>query len=337
MHKIFTQLTFSFLLLLLSTIGSTQDIHFSQFYETPLYRNPALAGIVSGDIRVQSIYRSQWNSIANAYTTGSLNAEYKMPVAGDDFLTTGVEVFYDKAGSTNLTSTHVLPTLNYHKSISSERNMYLSIGFMGGWVERKIDRSKISTNSSYEGMGDGETRLLPRKTYFDGIAGVSFNTGLNDNPDNNLVLGVAYHHFNKPKNSFFNDETVLVSPKWVYSADVKFGVSDYSAITLHTDYVTQGTYSEAMGGFMYSLKMGGYVDEPDYVVSAGGIIRVGDAVIPVIKLDYKPFSFAFSYDVNTSKLSNTSFGRGGAEMALTYTGFLDRENSTINALKCPRF
>jgi Type IX secretion system membrane protein PorP/SprF len=34
-------------------VGSAcaQDIHFSQFYEAPLYRNPAFAGIVNGDLR----------------------------------------------------------------------------------------------------------------------------------------------------------------------------------------------------------------------------------------------------------------------------------------------
>ena len=41
--------------------AETQDIHFSQFSETPLLRNPALAGIFSGDVRVQAVFRNQWN------------------------------------------------------------------------------------------------------------------------------------------------------------------------------------------------------------------------------------------------------------------------------------
>jgi hypothetical protein len=110
-----------------------QDLHFSQFFEAPLYRNPALAGIVAADVRVQTIYRSQWNSIANAYKTTSLNAEYKLPVSGDDFLTIGAQVFHDKAGTTNLTTTQVLPAINYHKSLSTERNVYLSLGLWAAW------------------------------------------------------------------------------------------------------------------------------------------------------------------------------------------------------------
>src|SRR6266496_6300794 len=81
-----------------------QDIHFSQFFEAPLWRNPSLAGIYTGDIRVQAVYRDQWNSITNAYKTGSLNAEYKMPVGtGHDFMTVGLQAEFDKAGTVGLT------------------------------------------------------------------------------------------------------------------------------------------------------------------------------------------------------------------------------------------
>ena len=90
-----------------------QDIHFSQFFEAPLLRNPSLAGLFEGDVRVQMVYRDQWNSFTNAYKSGSLNAEYKMPVGkGDDFLTAGVQILYDKAGTAGLTTTDFLPALN---------------------------------------------------------------------------------------------------------------------------------------------------------------------------------------------------------------------------------
>jgi type IX secretion system PorP/SprF family membrane protein len=333
----FTPPSLCLLLLAAAFNSQAQDIHFSQFYDAPLYRNPALAGIVNGDVRVQTVYRSQWNSVANAYTTGSLNAEYKVPVVGDDYMTLGMEVFYDQAGSTNFRSTHLLPAVNYHKSLSEEKNVYLSAGFMGGWVERTIDRSKMTTNSTYEGIGDGEINLQPRNNYFDGTAGLSLNMGLNDNPENNLVVGVAYHHFNKPKNSFFNDATVIVSPKWVYSADVKFALNEYSSMTIYTDHTEQGTYTETMAGLLYGLKIGDYVDEPDYILSAGAFMRLNDAVIPTIKLQYQKISVALSYDVNISRLASTSLGRGGFEFSASYVGFIDRYFSSKDAMKCPRF
>src|SRR5512144_1970561 len=118
--------------------ASAQDIHFSQFFQAPLLRNPSLAGIYTGDVRVQGVYRDQWNSVTNAYKTASLDGEYKMPIGkSNDFLTAGMQLMYDRAGTISWTSTYVLPALNYHKSLSAEKNRYLSLGFMGGVVQRR--------------------------------------------------------------------------------------------------------------------------------------------------------------------------------------------------------
>src|SRR5579863_3685060 len=80
--------------------GVAQDLHFSQFFEAPMLRNPGLAGIFDGDYRIQGVYRDQWNSVTNGYRTGNFNGEYKMSVgSGNDFFTTGLEILYDQAGT----------------------------------------------------------------------------------------------------------------------------------------------------------------------------------------------------------------------------------------------
>ena len=66
-------------------------------------------------------------------------------------------------------------------------------------------------------------------------------------------------------------------------------------------------------------------------------MRLNDAFIPVVKLDYHPFSVSLSYDVNISQLKTSSHGRGGFEVGISYIGFTNRDNSVINATLCPRF
>ncbi len=345
MKPILYKKTIAFCMLIcLWHLCKAQDIHFSQFFETPLLRNPALAGIFSGDVRVQSVYRSQWNSVTTPYITGSLNAEYKKQVGiSDDFLTIGGQLLYDKAGTVALTSTHILPVLNYHKSLSSEKNTYLSLGFMGGLVQRRIDRSKVTTNSQYDGTGfnptlaDGESFTKTSYSYLDASVGLSFNAQLGENIDDNLYLGLAYHHFNKTtKASFYGKANYEMIPKWVASGGLRLNMSDYSFFTIQGDYSKQGPYTEILAGTLFSYKLDA-MEEPKYILHAGGFIRINDAFIPVVKLDFKPLSVAVSYDANISQLKSASTGRGGMEISLTYQKFLAKDNSSVNAVRCPKF
>jgi type IX secretion system PorP/SprF family membrane protein len=334
--------------LLLTTVGSkayTQDIHFSQFFENPLVRNPALAGIFSGDIKIQSVYRSQWNSVSDAYQTGSFNMEYKKHVGkGDDFITFGGQFLYDKAGTVSLKSTHILPVLNYHKSLSTEKNRYLSLGFMGGWVQRSIDRSKITTNNQYDGTGfnpgtfNGENFLRNSYSYIDGSVGMSLNSQVGDNTDNNVYVGVAYHHFNKAtKTSFYGNPNYEMIPKWVGSLGIRMNMSETSYFTFWGDYSKQGVYTEKIAGALYSWKLDDEND-PLYIFHAGAFWRWKDAFIPVVKLEFKPFSVSASYDANISQLKAASYGRGGFEVALTYQKYSEKRDSHADeSVRCPKF
>ena len=261
-----------------------------------------------------------------------------MPVGkSDDFITTGLQLLFDRAGTIGWTSADILPALNYHKSLSADRNRYLSLGFMGGIVQRRFDRSKITTNSQFDGTGDGENLPQPSYSYLDGSVGLSFNSNFDDNPNSNFFLGAAYHHFNRPNNSFYRNINIELHPKLVFSAGLRFGVTDFAYLTIQADQSIQGSYRETVGGAMYGLKLGADPDNPAYTVHAGAFLRWNDALIPVIKLDYSPFSVALSYDVNISKLKPTSYGRGGVELSVSYIGFRDRDNSTKNFAHCPRF
>jgi type IX secretion system PorP/SprF family membrane protein len=330
--------------LVLAHTSYAQDLHFSQFFEAPLLRNPSLAGIFTGDYRIQGVYRDQWNSITNAYRTASFNGEYKAPVGrSNDFLTIGLQILYDKAGTAGLTTNEIFPALNYHKSLSDVKTMYLSLGFMGGYVDKYIDRSKITTNAQYVGgaynpsLPDGETFPTPAIHYWDGSVGMSFNTTFGVDQKSSMFLGAAYHHLNRPKNSFYQDASTELDPKFVFSAGIKTPVNEYSYVTIQADHSRQGTAVETIGGLMYSYLLGDFVDDPRYVLSLGAFLRWKDAFIPVIKLDMLPLSIGISYDVNVSPLQTVSQGRGGFELSISYIGFVTRDNSAKYKMICPKF
>jgi type IX secretion system PorP/SprF family membrane protein len=316
---------------------NAQDLHFSQFYEAPLLRNPALAGLYEGDVRIQGIYRSQWGSISNPFQTGSINGEYKFAVGkGDDFLTVGGQVMYDKAGTVKLQTVHLLPMVNFHKSLSQEKNTYLSLGFMGGIVDRRLDRSRVTTNSQYDGfyyngaLPDGET-FSSGYSYSDMSVGMSLNSTLGAEDQHTFFAGVAYHHVTKPLNSFYKNISHL--PKWVLSGGLKMNLDEFTFITLNGDLTVQEPFKEAIAGGMISKRLG-ESEGSNYTVHAGTYYRYKDALIPVIKFDVNKISVGLSYDINISTLASASRNRGGFELSLTYLTSRQHDNPVI---LCPKF
>src|SRR5258705_4781229 len=101
MMKLFIRRCLLLILIINSLIAEAQqDINFSQFYELPLLRNPALAGIFNGNVRFTAAYRNQWQSITVPYRTMALGSEFKFfkGLAAGDFITAGLQITNDIAG-----------------------------------------------------------------------------------------------------------------------------------------------------------------------------------------------------------------------------------------------
>jgi type IX secretion system PorP/SprF family membrane protein len=343
MRILYTYILIILFIFLINKKGYTQDIHFSQISEVPIIRNPALAGIFTGDLRIQAVYRNQWSSVSVPYQTMALDGEYKFPVgSGNDYMTIGAILFHDKAGSAALATTRAEPVLNFHKSLSSDRNMYLSAGFSAGIVQKSVDRSKMITDAQWGGSGydpsidNGETFSNGTFMYFDGSVGLTFNAQVGDNEDDNFYIGAAYHHFNQSARiSFYNAPDIKKIPKIVLSAGVKLNVNESAFMTFYGDFSSQGMEQNLVSGLLYSLKLDDDTN-PNYIISLGGLIRWEDAIIPMVKMEVMPITIGVSYDVNVSPLKAVSQSRGGFELTLTYQKFLDRSNAR-DALRCPRF
>ena len=341
MKKLLFLLPLQFCVIAMST---AQDIHLSQFFETPLLRNPALAGIFTGDLRVQTVYRNQWNSVGYPYTTKAFSAEYKFALPlSNDFLTVGVQAFHDVAGITRLTTVEFLPAINFHKSLSTEKNMFLSAGFAAGPVQRNFDDKRLSFDNQYtNGRFDpaapsGENFPYFKANFIDLATGLSFNTAVFNG--GNFYLGASLYHFNKPTKKY-NEVQFFLAPKIQGNAGLKTPLNDRIELLAEANYLKQGSYSETIAGgqlLYYVTDMTEAANIRSVAFGGGVFIRLKDAIVPVVKLNYNNVEFAFSYDVNISSLSAATTGRGGYEMSLSYKGFTRSINSSLNMVRCPRF
>ena len=68
----------SLLLLLVVMSGRAQDLHFSQFFNSPLTTNPANTGFIpTADYRLGAHYRDQWSNSFVPYKTLSISGDFQ--------------------------------------------------------------------------------------------------------------------------------------------------------------------------------------------------------------------------------------------------------------------
>jgi type IX secretion system PorP/SprF family membrane protein len=328
-------------MLMPAVICFAQDINFSQFYELPLLRNPSLAGSFRGDVRATSAFRTQWNSVTVPYKTTALGTELKFGVSenSDDYVSVGLQITDDIAGDSKLGKTQILPLLAYHKSVSNEKDAYLSLGFLAGAVQQRFDPTGLRFDDQFVGgaySATNPTKQVFTNTnviYWDASVGLTFSSVIGD--DTKYYLGAAYFHFMQPKVAFSPDNDVRLNKKVVFNAGLSAPTGEFDHVILYGDVFVQGGNNQAQGGILYKHDLFQRDDDEALSFSFGGFYRLNDAVVPVVKLDYYKLGIGLTYDANVNKLKQASQGRGGFELTVSYKSFLNIRNSSAQKMRCP--
>jgi len=336
-----------FVLLACTAICKGQaDIHFSQFYETSILRNPALTGVFSGDYKFGIYYRNQWSSITNPYQTYLGTAESRVSVSqsSEDFFSFGILAFSDKAGSLDQKITGFYPAINYNKSLSPAHLSFLSFGFTGGFVQYSYDPTKATFNSQFiNGQFDPNSPTLenlskPKMGFWDIGTGICFNRSFGDENRSTLILGASGYHFTQPNFSYDASKGIDLNIRWNGNAAMAFELKNDVSMQLQANYAKQGTYQEIIAGAMLNCNFQSLATTQLYGFGVGAFYRYNDAIIPVIKIKYQNMSFGFSYDVNVSTLKDASNMQGAWEITLFMMGNFSSGNyGSAKKLMCPRF
>ena len=321
------------IIILNGIVALGQDIHFSQFNESPLLENPALAGSFNGDQRAIINYKDQWRSVTKPYQTmavafdaGVLREKFKSGYFG-----IGAFVYNDKAGDTKLSTTNVNLAISYHIYLNDFSN--LAAGIQGGYGQRSINSSNCQWDSQYDGTGyntnlpSGETKSFDNYGYGDFGAGLLWNYFSSDAGFKNKIIkkanaGISLYHINKPSYSFYNTNTEALNRKLVLYGMMSLRVTSDNNFTLIPSliYYKQGACQEFNIGTMgrYKLIEGGSGVIRDAAVSLGVFYRWEDAAVTVFQLEISSFALGISYDINTSGLKTVSSNKGGIEFSLRY-------------------
>lgn len=347
-------------LLFMCTFANAQDMHFSQYYASPLTLNPALTGIMNANIRVAAIYRNQWSSVTIPYKTpaisGDVNNLLQKPIAKylkKGTASAGLYLLNDKAGDGALSTLQIMPSFAYLLDLDKDKKMHLSIGLSACYTNKSIDYYKLNFESQfqspltgflpYNGYNNGEGAL--GTDIFKSFGYADFNTGAlfiyNMSTKLDLWGGFVLNHMIGPKESFkdqkvnlINGEINKLNGRHVMHFGARVGLSD--KIDLRPSLLVQGQTKsfEANVGSLVEYKMKGAPN--DFLLFGGLYDRIGDAFIVTAGGEYKHIRLGLSYDLNTSKLNVASNGKGGFEISLIWLGFMGVAHYPPPIMNCPR-
>ncbi len=341
-------LTFVFVLLFAAVAikpALSQDIHFSQYYYSPVTLNPALTA-VNKNLQATFQYKQQWGTV-KAFSTGGATFEFKFNQQKwekrknltDSYtkkemkgLAIGFNFFSDKAGNGSIRQTMVNLSLAYH--ILLTRVSTLSAGLVGGYTQLSINPEGLRWNNQYS-LGNysaiapsGETFAGTSLSYNDFGAGVLYSyenpeSGIMENDQKHVDVGFAVSHINQPQMSFYDSGSSNLYRKYTAHASALFGLPGTKFIIGGSFlFMSQNQQKELTPGFVMKYRLKEQSNYTGYKKSSslglGLYYRAKDSFIPYLILELDKYSIGMSYDINTSDLTTATTGRGGFEVSLRF-------------------
>ncbi len=327
-----------FSLLFFSLGAAAQDIHFSQFNQSPLTLNPALTGNYPCDWRAGALYRSQWSVIA-PYTTYAVyfDAPFVKGIGGTDNIAGGLYLFNDESGDGNLTNLTVLVSAAYHKGLGN-KNHYISLGVQGGFSQKTLQTQNLFFGTQFDGTDFNQSIISGENFAADAINNGDLNVGLSYkgkfSKSFSLEVGGASYHLLTPNETFLGDVANELGMRFTGHGRAII-TAGHVAIIPSGVYMTQSGASETVVG----LDLGYFIENPNFPATffLTGYTRLGDAILAGVAFDYKNFRLGASYDINTSDLKVATGGKGGLELSLVYTGCILPVIPKEYVLPCVRY
>lgn len=334
-----------------------QDIHFSQFYASPLNLNPATTGVMPCDMRISAIYRNQWASVMGnrAFNTFSAGLEGKFRSGtGGDYYGLGLTLWADKAGASAFSTMQAAISGSYLKRLGGRRSnqQYLTAGAQLGITQRSIRTDDLTWGTQYNGdIYDGtlpsqENIAGTRKTYADFSAGLMYFAALDKKGESNVYAGIAFSHIGSANVALLNQGIEPLYMKFTVHGGGDFRVQRRFALVPNFAFFMQGPSMQANFGtavkFDFSKRasssqafhVGVYTRmvtaQDDAGATSGAAV---DALIFVTRVRFGSSNIGLSYDVNVSALRPGSRSNGAIELSYIYTLCGGRKSP----MPCPTF
>lgn len=292
-----------------------QDAQLSQYESAPILFNPANTGMLKyTDLRISSLYRSQWSSLSTSFNTFAVSFDM---AANDRFGFGAAFVNTDEANI--ITTTNFVLSGAYQITDPNQTKYMLTVGAQVGFLYKRINTNGLIFDSQFDGYNfDGDlpsrenfartTRLMP-----DANLGFSYKS-TDRTKKLNPYADFAVYHVTTPNESFVGDTKSKLPMRWMGGLGARIEASRQVLIDPSVIWMRQREAQQFLATALAHYEISG---TPYHIIGGLGY-RTSDAVIVHAGLRHNSNIFRISYDINTSGLSDYSKNRGALEFSVIY-------------------
>lgn len=319
LHNI-VERTFSAIVCMLMASASmlSQDIHFSQFFNTPLALGPGSIGAFDGAYRLNGIFRQQWRAVTVPYRTFALGGD-AANFGGVKGLGLGAWVFNDRAGDSRLQQFHFSVGASYTLQLGNSGNSALTTGLQGGFTSLSLDNTALSFDAQYNGFQYDPSLVTGENFSRSSLMHPDLNAGMvyRYTPSNRELIqfGLGLFNLTKPKIGFLGDPGVPLDQRITVHVITQFPLGKKLDLLPMIQYMKQGAYQELdLGTNLRYILLERY--GLHRALQFGAHYRAADAGYVYAGFEHDDWTFGVSYDINTSDLVPASRNRGGIEFSV---------------------
>lgn len=322
-------------MLLQSDRLTAQDMHFTQFYSSSLYLNPAFTGAeVCG--RVSMAYRNQWPGVSKAYRSYLFSGDHYIQQYN---LGVGLLIGTDAAGSAGLKTTIINPLIAYETKLT--RKVLMRLGVQPGLGIHSISFNSLLFGDQIARGGSVPTveDAAQSKTYFDMGAGMLLYS-------KDYWVGTSFNHMNRPNESLYAERESILPVKYSVHGGYSYVLVEdekeefkRKAIAAAFNYRGQKDFDQLdIGAYymQYAFNLGIWYRGIPFLKKYKSGYANNDALAFILGFKTERLNIGYSYDFTISKLAGST--SGAHEVTLAYQLCkVNKKGKKRMTVPCPKF
>ncbi len=292
---------------------SSQNFNLNNFF------NPANSGFGINN-KVQTIFRTQFEGVGNAYRTIGLAADVallrKNSYDRNNIFGIGIQAVSEQVLDGVLQTNAITLSLANRLFLDEAKTSHIALGISSTIITRTIDASKLTFGDQFNsGRLFNATSLEAVNAY---PSKFSSNVGLLytlSNEQTFFQLGGSLFYINR---STTQQALEKFDQSYQTLAQINFEkrIWEDNTIAFHADYQNRFETEFLYMGAVFSVPMHLQKENTDRLY-LGCFYRTKDATIPYVGLMYRKYKFGLSYDIYESNMALSSLRPHSFEFTIT--------------------